>query len=151
MLRIRFLQRGCNLANLACEQALYDSPTLRRFVGIAMVLRHETALGVDSHSGLAHSAVVTRERRMYGDNAYQGQKAPIRAQAPQVKDFTNARVSRRKDEPADDVRPAKNRIRSTVQAKIEPVFPVVKRHVASRSCAIAGWSRMPTVPSRRWH
>ena len=59
---------------------------------------------------------------MYGDNAYRRQKALIRAKAPQAKDFTNARVRRRKDEPADDVRREKNRTKSTVQAKIEPVF-----------------------------
>ena len=34
MLRIHFLQDWFNLANLACEEALYDSPGLRCFVGI---------------------------------------------------------------------------------------------------------------------
>ena len=34
MLRIHFLQHWFNLADLACEEALYDSPGLRRFVGI---------------------------------------------------------------------------------------------------------------------
>ncbi|MEX3846794.1 MULTISPECIES: transposase [unclassified Paraburkholderia] len=34
MLRIRFVQHWFNLADLACEEALYDSLSLRRFVGI---------------------------------------------------------------------------------------------------------------------
>ncbi|MEX3605588.1 MAG: transposase [Burkholderia sp.] len=55
-------------------------------------------IGVDSRSGLAHSAVVTtanvhdkhamlqllhgQERRVYGDNAYVSQKARIHGKAP---------------------------------------------------------------------
>lgn len=34
MLRIHFIQQWFNLADLACEEALYDSVSLRRFVGI---------------------------------------------------------------------------------------------------------------------
>jgi IS5 family transposase len=34
MLRIYFLQHWFNLADLACEEALYDSASLRRFAGI---------------------------------------------------------------------------------------------------------------------
>lgn len=34
MLRIHFVQHGFNLADLACEEALYDSTSLRHFVGI---------------------------------------------------------------------------------------------------------------------
>ncbi|MBK7120766.1 MAG: IS5 family transposase [Comamonadaceae bacterium] len=34
MLRIHFIQHWFNLADLACEEALYDSASLRRFVGI---------------------------------------------------------------------------------------------------------------------
>jgi len=34
MLRIHFIQHWFNLAELACEEALYDSASLRRFVGI---------------------------------------------------------------------------------------------------------------------
>jgi IS5 family transposase len=34
MLRIHFVQHWFNLADLACEEALYDSASLRRFVGI---------------------------------------------------------------------------------------------------------------------
>ena len=34
MLRIYFIQHWFNVADLACEEALYDSASLRRFVGI---------------------------------------------------------------------------------------------------------------------
>ena len=34
MLRIHFIQHWFNLADLACEESLYDSASLRRFVGI---------------------------------------------------------------------------------------------------------------------
>ena len=62
-------------------------------------------IGVDSRSGLAHSAVVTaanvhdkhalpdllhgNEQRMYGDSAYASQKDLIKSKAPKAKDFTN--------------------------------------------------------------
>lgn len=100
-------------------------------------------IGVDSRSGLAHSAMVTaanvhdkhalvhllhgREKRVYGDNAYRGQKALIHSRAPQAKDFTNERVRRRKDEPADERKRSKNRNKSKVRARVEHVFAVVKR------------------------
>lgn len=222
MLRIHFIQHWFNLADLACEEALYDSVSLRRFAGIDLgcepvpdattllkfrhlLEQHQLAeklfaevgrllqgagitvktgtivdatiigapsstknnekqrdpemhqtkkgnqwyfgmklhIGVDSQSGLAHSAVVTpanvhdkhplphllhgQERRVYGDNAYRGQKTQIHDKAPQAKDFTNERVRRRKDEPADEVKRAKNRNKSRIRARVEHVFAVVKR------------------------
>ncbi len=97
MLRIHFLQDWLNLADLSCEEALYDSASLRRFVCIdlgreavpdatlisapsstknANKVRdpemHKTRkgqqwyfgmnlhIGVNSQSGLVHSAVVNR-------------------------------------------------------------------------------------------
>ncbi|WP_283445827.1 IS5 family transposase [Noviherbaspirillum suwonense] len=220
MLRIHFLQHWFNLADLACEEALYDSASLRRFAGIdlgnepvpdattmlkfrrlleqhklaerlftevgrvlqgsGMTLKtgtivdatiiaapsstknadkqrdpemHQTRkgqqwyfgmklhIGVDSHSGLAHSAVVTpanihdkhplpellhgQERRVYGDSAYTSQKALIRGKAPKAKDFTNERV--RKAGQVDEVKRAKNRSKSKIRARVEHVFAVVKR------------------------
>jgi len=98
-------------------------------------------IGVDSRTGLAHSAVVTaanmhdkhplpdllhgEERRVYGDSAYASQKALIEAKAPQARDFTNQRV--RKGGEIDEVQRAKNRNKSRVRARVEHVFAVVKR------------------------
>lgn len=180
MLRIHFIQHGFNLADLACEGALYDSASMRCFVGIdlghepvpdattmhkfrrllsdkqlgtalfgrvgqelqmrgikvdtgtivdATIIgalsstknadkardreMHQTRkgqqwyfgmklhIGVDSQSGLTHSAVVTaanvhdkhplpdllhgNERRVYGDSAYASQKALIAGKCPRPK------------------------------------------------------------------
>jgi IS5 family transposase len=221
MLRIHFIQHWFNLADLACEEALYDSASLRRFVGIDLgtepvpdattmlkfrrllgdnklgeqlfakvgeVLQrsgfklktgtivdatiigapsstknadnardpemHQTRkgrqwyfgmklhIGVDSQSGLAHSAVVTpanvhdkhplpdllhgAEQRVYGDSAYSSQKDLIAAKAPRAKDFTNQRVRNHKGE-ADEAARAKNRNKSRIRARVEHVFCVVKR------------------------
>jgi IS5 family transposase len=213
-------QHWFNLADQACEEALLDSPALRRFVGIDLgrervpdgttllkfrrllethklgeqlfatvgkVLQarglkvgtgtivdatiigapsstknadrardpqmHQTRkgqqwhfgmklhIGVDSRSGLAHSAVVTaanvhdkhplpdllhgNEQRVYGDSAYASQKALIGSKAPRAKDFTNQRVRKRGE--LDEAERAKNRNKSRVRARVEHVFAVVKR------------------------
>ncbi|KVZ88866.1 transposase [Burkholderia ubonensis] len=189
MLRIHFVQHWFNLADFACEETLYDSTSLRRFVGIDLgceavpdattmlkfrrllerhklderlfaevgrVLQasgmklnngtivdatliaapsstkkeqkardpemHQTCkgrqwhfgmklhIGVDSQSGLTHSAVVTaanvhdkhalaqllhgQVQRVYGDSAYASQKALIHGKAPTARDFTNQRTRR---------------------------------------------------------
>jgi transposase, IS5 family len=220
MLRIHFVQHWFNLADEACEEALYDSAALRRFVGIDLgrepvpdattmlkfrrllnehklgeqlfakvgeVLQqgglklktgtivdatiigapsstknadnardpemHQTRkgqqwyfgmklhIGVDSQSGLAHSAVVTAanvhdkhplpdllhgaEQRVYGDSAYASQKELIASKAPRAKDFTNQRVRRRGE--VDEATRAKNRSKSRIRALVEHVFGVVKR------------------------
>lgn len=98
-------------------------------------------IGVDSRTGLAHSAVVTaanvhdkhplpnllhgNEQRVYGDSAYASQKELIASKAPQAKDFTNQRV--RKGGQVDPALRSKNRNKSKVRARVEHVFAVVKR------------------------
>ena len=220
MLRLHFIQHWFNLADLACEEALYDSASLRRFVGIdlgtepvpdsttitkfrkllndnklgealfAQVGRelqargfkvntgtivdatiigapsstknadrardpdmHQTRkgqqwyfgmklhIGVDSQSGLAHSAVVTpanvhdkhplpdllhgNEQRVYGDSAYASQKDLIAGKAPSARDFTNQRT--RYAGVVDEAVRAKNRNKSKIRSRVEHVFGVVKR------------------------
>jgi IS5 family transposase len=220
MLRLHFIQHWFNLADLACEEALYDSASLRRFVGIdlgtepvpdsttitkfrkllndnklgealfAQVGRelqargfkvntgtivdatiigapsstknadrardpdmHQTRkgqqwyfgmklhIGVDSQSGLAHSAVVTpanvhdkhplpdllhgNEQRVYGDSAYASQKDLIAGKAPNASDFTNQRT--RYAGVVDEAVRAKNRNKSKIRSRVEHVFGVVKR------------------------
>jgi IS5 family transposase len=98
-------------------------------------------IGVDSRTGLVHSAVVTaanvhdkhplpdllhgNEQRVYGDSAYASQKALIETKAPLARDFTNQRV--RKDDATREVERSKNRNKSRVRARVEHVFAVVKR------------------------
>lgn len=221
MLRIHFLQHWFNLADFACEEALYDSASLRRFAGLdlgceavpdattmlkfrRLLERHQLGerlfaemgrvlqgsgmtlktgtivdatiiaapsstkntdkardpemrqtrkgqqwyfgmklhIGVDSQSGLAHSAVVTsanvhdkhplpqllhgRERRVYGDSAYASQQELIHSKAPKARDFTNQRTRKAGGE-VDEVKRAKNRNKSKIRARVEHVFAVVKR------------------------
>jgi IS5 family transposase len=98
-------------------------------------------IGVDSRTGLVHSAVVTaanvhdkhplpdllhgNEQRVYGDSAYASQKDLIESKAPQAKDFTNQRV--RRGGAVDEAVRSKNRNKSKVRARVEHVFAVVKR------------------------
>ena len=221
MLRIHFIQHWFNLADLSCEEALYDSASLRSFVGIdlgrepapdsttitkfrkllnenklgeALFAKvgqelqargfkvntgtivdatligapsstknadkardpemHQTRkgqqwyfgmklhIGVDSQSGLVHSAVVTAanvhdkhplpdllhgsEQRVYGDSAYASQKEMISSKAPNARDFTNQRT-RRAGGVVDEVERSKNRNKSKIRARVEHVFGVVKR------------------------
>ena len=220
MLRIHFIQHWFNLADLSCEEALYDSVSLRRFVGIDLgrepvpdattilkfrKLLHDNKLGealfaqvgavlqskgfkvntgtivdatiigapsstknadkardpdmrqtrkgqqwyfgmklhigVDSQTGLAHSAVVTsanvhdkhplpdllhgNEQRVYGDSAYASQKDLIRSAAPNAKDFTNQRT--RRSGMVNETLKSRNRNKSRIRARVEHVFGVVKR------------------------
>ena len=98
-------------------------------------------IGVDSQTGLAHSAVVTaanvhdkhplpallhgQEERVYGDCAYASQQELIRAKAPGAADFTNQRV--RKGSVTEELERLVNRAKSRVRARVEHVFGVVKR------------------------
>jgi transposase, IS5 family len=221
MLRMLFVQHWFNLADEACEEALYDSASLRAFVGIDLgrervpdgttllkfrrllekhklgealfakvgaVLQsrglkvgsgtivdatiigapsstknaegkrdpemHQTRkgkmwhfgmklhIGVDSHTGLAHSAVVTaanvhdkhplpdllhgEELRVWGDSAYASQQELIASKAPAALDLTNQRVRKINGVP-DEKQRRKNREQSKVRARVEHVFAVIKR------------------------
>ena len=99
-------------------------------------------IGVDSESGLAHSAMVTSanvhdkhalpkllhgfERRVYGDSAYHSQTDLIESVAPLAEDCTNERV-RKPGGDVDEAKRASNREKSKVRARVEHVFGVIKR------------------------
>ena len=98
-------------------------------------------IGVDSQTGLTHSAVVTaanvhdkqplpdllhgQEKSVWGDCAYASQEALIRGKAPDAQDYTNKRV--RKDSPTEELERLVNRAKSRTRARVEHVFGVVKR------------------------
>ena len=98
-------------------------------------------IGVDSKTGLAHSAVVTaanvhdkhplpdllhgQEERVYGDCAYASQQALIQGKAPGAEDFTNKTV--RKGSATEEIERMVNREKSRTRARVEHVFGVVKR------------------------
>jgi IS5 family transposase len=220
MLRIYFLQQWFNLSDPGAEEALYDSPTMRRFAGIdlgrepvpdettlckfrhlleqhelgsalfqqvhehlaqrgltlsagtivdASIIHapsstknaakardpemHQTKkgnqwyfgmkahIGVDSRSKVIHAVVATaanvadatvlpdllhgNEARVWGDQAYRGQREVIREHAPNASDFTNRRYRHRGV--VDEAQKARNRTKSKVRAKVEHCFGVIKR------------------------
>ena len=220
MLRIYFLQLWFNLSDPAVEEALYDSASMRSFVGIDLGVEgapdettvckfrhllerhqlgktllkavndhlhrsgikiakgtivdatiigapsstknkdgkrdpemHQTAkgqqwyfgmkahIGVDSKTKLIHTILASaanvadslalphllhgKETRVWGDQAYRGQKDAMRAAAPGAKDFTNQRY--RWGARIDERIKAKNRTKSRVRAKVEHTIGVIKR------------------------
>ena len=98
-------------------------------------------IGVDSETGLAHSAVVTaanvhdkhplpdllhgQERRVYGDCAYAWQGKLIHAKAPAAVDLTNKTV--RPGSPTEELERLINRGKSRVRSRVEHVFAVIKK------------------------
>ena len=97
-------------------------------------------VGVDSKTKLIHTALVTaahvadatvlpellhgEETRVWGDQAYRGQREVIRECSPQAQDCTHRRY--RYKNHIDEVERAKNRTKSTVRSKVEHVFAVMK-------------------------
>lgn len=222
MLRMYFIANWFNLADEACEEALYDVPAFRDFCGIdlgrervpdattLLNFRHlleehrigaalfatigeflqangmklsggtivdatliaappstknaagerdpqmhqskkgnqwhfgmKLHIGVDSRSGLIHSASVTSgnvhdsqelpkllhgaETRLYGDSAYRGAKLRerLKAIAPGARDFTNKRAVRGR--PLTEADKETNRRKSSVRSKVEHPFLTLKR------------------------
>ena len=98
-------------------------------------------IGVDSRTKLIHAVVATpanvhdsvclpellhgEETRVWGDSAYQGQSEVIRKHAPKATDFTNRRY--RYKNGGDEVQRAKNKTKSSVRAKVEHPFLIIKR------------------------
>jgi transposase, IS5 family len=100
-------------------------------------------IGVDSQSGLVHSASVStgnvhdshelpnllhgEETRLYGDSAYRGQEPRKRLQdiAPKARDFTNKRAY--KSRPLTEADKQTNRRKSAVRSKVEHPFLTLKR------------------------
>lgn len=96
-------------------------------------------IGTDSKNKLIHSVVATpanehdkhstpdllhgNERRVYGDSAYSSQKELIAGVAPNARDFTNKKGFRNKELTERE----KNRSKSSVRAKVEHAFLVIKR------------------------
>ena len=100
-------------------------------------------VGVDSKTGMIHSASVTSgnvhdskelpnllhgdETRLYGDSAYRGKdlREQLKDIAPQAKDFTNRRG--RQNRPLTAADKETNRRKSSVRAKVEHPFLTLKR------------------------
>ncbi len=219
MLRIHFLQQWFNLSDPTVEEALYESVSMRRFVGIDLgreaapdettvckfrhlLERHKLGaqifaavnaflgkhgvkvstgtivdatiisapsstknaerqrdpemhqtkkgnqwhfgmkahIGVDSRTRTIHTIVATaanvhdsrmlgdllhgKERRVYGDSAYRGQRDVLRARAKRARDFTNRRAYR--NAPLTDADREANRRKSAVRSYVEHAFGIIK-------------------------
>ncbi|KVQ04558.1 IS5 family transposase [Burkholderia ubonensis] len=123
------------------EQKARDSEMHQTCKGRQWHFGMKLHIGVDSQSGLTHSAVVTaanvhdkhalpqllhgQEQRVYGDSAYASQKALIYGKAPRARDFTNQRT--RRNGVVNEVERRKNRNKSKIRARVEHVFAVVNR------------------------
>src|SRR5580700_649848 len=97
-------------------------------------------VGVDSKTKLIHSVVATaanaadstmllhllhgEETRVWGDQAYRGQREVMQEVAPGAQDMTHKQY-RYKDR-VDEIQRAKNRTKSPVRSKVEHVFGVMK-------------------------
>lgn len=115
-------------------------------------------IGVDSETGLAHSAVVTaanvhdkhplpellhgQELEVFGDSAYASQQALIAAKAPKAKDRTNQRV--RGTGHVADLERIVNRIKSKTRSRVEHVFAVVKRQFGFAKVRYKGLAKNAT-------
>ena len=98
-------------------------------------------IGVDSQTKLVHTVLASaanvhdslalphllhgNETRVWGDQAYRGQKDAIRAVAPRARDFTNQRY--RWGSHVDERIKATNRNKSRVRAKVEHTIGIIKR------------------------
>ena len=100
-------------------------------------------VGADSKTGLIHSASITAanvhdshevpnllhgdETRFYGDSAYRGkaQRERLKEIAPHARDFTNKRAYR--NAPLSDTDKETNRRKSSIRAKVEHPFLILKR------------------------
>lgn len=98
-------------------------------------------IGVDSKTKLIHSVVATaanehdkhalpellhgNERRVYGDSAYSSQQEAIAQAAPQARDFTNKKGFRNRG--LTEREREKNCRKSSVRAKVEHAFLIIKR------------------------
>jgi IS5 family transposase len=112
-------------------------------------------VGVDSKTKLVHTILASaanvadalalphllhgKETRVWGDQAYRGQKEPMRAVAPRARDFTNQRYQwgGRIDERIK----ATNRTKARVRAKVEHVFGVMKNIFGFRKVRYRGLAK----------
>lgn len=106
----------------------------------SILTRLKAHIGVDSKTKLIHSVVASpanvhdsqalpyllhgKERRVWGDSAYRGQRALIRKHARHARDFTQERSGRR--ELSEEQR-RRNRTKSSVRSKVEHCFLIIKR------------------------
>ena len=109
-------------------------------------------IGVDSKERIVHTIVATaanvhdskvlprllhgKEKRVYGDSAYRGQREAIRSRAKHAKDFTNRRAYR--NAPLTDADRSTNRRKSRVRSYVEHIFGIMKGRFGFRKVRYRG-------------
>jgi len=115
-------------------------------------------VGVDAKEGTVHSVVTTaanvadsrvlpellqgEERKVWGDGGYQGQTEAIKQAAPKAQDMTCKRT--RYKNRVNELQRAKNRSKSSVRAKVEHPFRILKRIFGFDKLHYEGWRRTTT-------
>jgi len=109
-------------------------------------------IGVDSRQRTIHTIKATaanvhdsqvlsdllrgRERRVYGDSAYRGQREVMRKKAKHARDFTNARSYRGR--PLTEADRETNRRKSSVRSYVEHAFGIIKGQFGFRKVRYRG-------------
>jgi IS5 family transposase len=121
-------------------------------------------IGVDSQSGLVHSAVITaanvhdkhplpdllhgQEQRVWGDSAYSSQQGLIRSKAPDAADWTNQKV--RKGSPTRTSNAWSTESSPRCGRALNMSLLSSSGCGDSTRCATAAWQRTPRDPSSCW-
>ena len=149
MLRVYFLQLWFNLSDPAVEESLYDSVSMRNFVGIDLGMegapdettvckfRHllekhklgkKLLVSVNEHlrrSGIKITTGTIVDATIIGAPSSTKNKEGKRDPEMHAKDFTNQRY--RWGNRIDETVKATNRRKSSVRAKVEHMFGIIKR------------------------
>jgi transposase, IS5 family len=112
-------------------------------------------VGADSRTKIVHSLVTTaanthdgtvvqdllhgNERRVYGDSAYVGKDDVILQKAPHARLFVNQRGYRNR--PLTDVQKRRNRWKSSIRARVEHQFGVIKDFFGLRKVRYKGLAK----------
>lgn len=112
-------------------------------------------IGVDSRSKLIHSVEATaanvhdsrvlekllhgKEKRVWGDSAYSGQKEVLAEAAPEARDWTQKKGHRHRKLSERDR--ASNRYKSRIRAKVEHQLGILKLPSGSPRCVTAVWRK----------
>ena len=136
----RILSHGPTPGNTKNEAGKRDPEMHQTKKGNQWYFGMKAHIGVDSKAKIVHSVAATAanvhdsrtiadilhgdETRVWGNNAYQGQREAILQAAPHTQDFTHHRGNRASALSDEEV--AKNRTKSRVRAYVEHPFRILK-------------------------
>ncbi|WP_217127066.1 transposase [Hydrogenophilus thiooxidans] len=151
MLRMYLVQQCFGLSDEGCEDALYDSQAIRRFVRID--LSHESApdeTGVVHHLVTtpanvhdvtqAHALVHGEESDVYADAGYQGVDRRAETQGLKICWHVALRAGKRSALCDETARLAERR-NASIRAKVEHAFHIVKNRFGHRKVRYRGLAK----------